>query len=59
MEIKHWASVRAVRVIRLISTADSRTERLRLLLIASNGRHCIARMYLIQLSLRSVDFPKK
>ena len=42
------ASARAVRVVRLITKADSKTERLRLLLTASNSRHCIARMYSIQ-----------
>ena len=47
-------SVWAVCVARLISTADSRTERLRLLLTGPNSHHCIARMYLIQLLLMSL-----
>ena len=56
-----WASVRAVGIVRLVSTADSRTERLHLLVTASNSRHCIAHtyMYLIQPSLMSAGFPKK
>ena len=53
------ASARAVRVLQLVSTADSRIERLCLLLTASNSRHCITRAYLIQLSLMSASFPKK
>ena len=53
----HWASARAVRVVQLLSMADNRTERLRVLLPASNSRHCIARTYLIQLSLMSASFP--
>ena len=44
----HWASTRAVCVVRLVHMADSRTERLRLQLTASNSRHFIAPMYLIQ-----------
>ena len=39
------ASARAVRVVQLFSMADSRTERLRVLLLASNSRRCIARTY--------------
>ena len=39
----------AVRVLRLISMADSRTERLRVLLPASIRPSCIAHMYLIHL----------
>ena len=54
-----WASVRAVHVLWLISTADSRTERLRVLLTASTSPHCTAHMYLIQPSLMSAGFPKK
>lgn len=39
-------AARAVHVVQLISTTDSRaTERLCVLLTASNGRHCIAHMY--------------
>ena len=41
----HGASARAVRVVRLVSTADSRTERLHLLLTMPNSRHCIAHLY--------------
>ena len=41
----HRASAWAVRFVRLLSMADSRTERLRLLLTASNSRHCIACTY--------------
>ena len=52
------ASARTVCVVQLVSMADSRTERLHILLIVSNGCHCIVRMYLIQMSL-SVGFPKK
>ena len=37
----HWASARAVRVVRLFPMADSRTERLHVLLPASNSRRCI------------------
>ena len=58
----HRVSAGVVRVIQLVSTADSRTERLRLLLIASNSCHsihCIARTYLIQPSLMSAGFPKR
>ena len=38
----HWASARAVRVVQLFSMTESRTERLRVLLPASNSRRCIA-----------------
>ena len=55
----HRASTRVVHVVLLVSAADSRTERLRLLLTASNSRHYIPRMCLIQLSLMSADFPNK
>ena len=55
----HRTSARAVCVVRLVSTADNRTERLRLLLTASNSCHCIARTYLlIQPLLVSVDFQR-
>ena len=37
----HQASTRAVHVVQLVSTADSRTERLRLLLTAPDSRHSI------------------
>ena len=36
----------AVRVVWLVSMADSRTERLCVLLTASNSSHCIARIYI-------------
>lgn len=41
----HWASARprAVSVVRLVSIAESRTERLHVPLTASNSRHCVAR----------------
>jgi len=38
----HWAETRAVCIVRLIFSSDSRTGRLHLLLTASNSRHCIA-----------------
>ena len=47
----HRTSARAVCVVQLVSTAESRTERLRLLLTASNSRHCIAHTYHFQPSL--------
>ena len=53
----HQASTRAVCVVWLISAADSRTERLCVLLTASNSRHCIAHTCLIEPSLMSVEFP--
>ena len=43
----HRDSARAVCVVQLFSMADSKTERLRVLLLASNSRRCIARTYLI------------
>ena len=55
----HQASARAVRVVRLVSTADGRTERLRKLLTASNSRRYIARTYLIKSSLMSAGFSKR
>ena len=55
----HHASARTVCVVRVISTADSRTERLRVLLTASSNHHRLTRTYLIQPSLMSPDFPKK
>ena len=56
----HHASTRVVHVVLLVSVADSRTERLRLLLTASNNHHyIIPRMCLMQLSLMSADFPNK
>ena len=50
----HRASARAVRVVQLFSMADSRTERLRVLLPASNCRRYIARTY--RPSLMSAGF---
>ena len=44
----HWASTRLFCVVQLISMTDSRTERLYVLLTASNSRHHITHMYLIQ-----------
>ena len=55
----HRAGARAVRVVRLVPTADSRIEGLHLLLKASNSHHCIAHTYLIQPLLVSAGFPKK
>ena len=55
----HWASARAVRVVQLFSMADSRTERLRVLLPASNSLRCIAHTYLVQPSFMSAGFPIK
>ena len=51
----HWTSARAVCVVQLVSMADSRTEKLRLLLTESNNHHCIVHMYLIQLLLMSAS----
>ena len=53
----HWAISRVACVLRLASMADSRTERLCVLLPASIRPSCIACMYLIQLSLLSFSFP--
>ena len=46
----HWASARprAVSVVRLVSTAESRTESMHALLTVSNSRHCITCTCLIQ-----------
>ena len=55
----HHASARTVCVVRVIATADSRTERLRVLLTGSSNCHRLTRTYLIQLSLMSPGFPKK
>ena len=49
------ACARAVHVVQLISTADNRTERLHVLLTASNSHHHSA----IQPLLMSAGFPKK
>ena len=43
----HRASARAGCVIQLVSMAESRTERLCLLLTASNSHHCIARSAIV------------
>ena len=45
----HWVISRAVCVLRLITMADSRTERLCILLPASIKPSCITHMYLIHL----------
>ena len=56
----HRASTRAVCVVKLFSgMGDSRAERLRVLLLASNSRRYIARTYLIQPSLTSAGFQMK
>ena len=55
----HHAHARVVCVVRLVSMADSSTERLHKLLTASTSRCCITRTYLIKPSLISVGFPKK
>ena len=49
----------AVCVLRPISTADSRTGRLRVLLPVSIRPNCIPRMYLFQSSMLSASFPTK
>ena len=49
---------RAVYVLRLVSTTDSRTERLHMLLLPVSIRpSCIAHMYLFQFSLLLASFP--
>ena len=55
----HWASARSVRVVRLVSIADNRTQMLSLLLTASNSCHCIACMCLIQPLLMFAGFSKE
>ena len=55
----HWAISRAVCVLRLISTIDSRTQRLLILLPASIRPSCITVMYLIQLLLLSAQLPNE
>ena len=50
---------RVVRVLRLTSMADSRTERLCILLPVSIRSGCITHMYLIQPLLLSTSFPMK
>ena len=55
----HWASSSAVCVPRPVSTADSRAEKLHVLLPVSIRAICIACMYLIQPSLLSAGFPTK
>ena len=44
----HYTSARTVCVVQVVPMADSRTERLRVLLTVSSNRHCLTRMYLIQ-----------
>ena len=55
----YQASARAVRVVRLISTTDSRTERLCELLTVSISHSCIVCTCLIQLSVMSAGFSRK
>ena len=55
----HYASTRTVCVVRAVPTADSRTERLRILLTASSNCHRLTRTYCIQLSSMSPGFPNK
>ena len=55
----HHASTWTVCVVRVIPTADSRTERLCVLQTASCNYHCLIHAYLIHLSLMSLGFPKK
>ena len=55
----HLVSARAVCVVQLISMAESRTERLHILLTASSSRHRLTCAYLIQPSLVSAGFLKK
>ena len=54
--IAHWAISSAVHVLRLVSTANSRTERLHVLLPASIMAIC---MYLFQSLLQFAGFPTK
>ena len=54
--IAHWAISSAVHVLRLVSTANSRTERLCILLPASIMAIC---MYLFQSLLQFAGFPTK
>ena len=56
------SSTRAVCAVTLVSTADSRTVRLHVLLTVSKSRHYIAGTYLIQpllMSVHSLDLPNK
>ena len=55
----HQVSARAISVVRHVSTAESRTERLRVLLTASTSRHCLTCTYLIQPSLMYAGFSNK
>ena len=57
--ISDQASARAVRVVRLISTTGSRTERLCELLTVSISHPCIVCTCLIQLSVMSASFSRK
>ena len=54
-----WSSTRAVCVVQLFSTAESRTVRLCILLTASNSRHWITRTYFILPSLVSAGLSKE
>ena len=58
----HQTSARAIRVLRVVSTADSRIDRhspVRSYEEILDSRNCIARTYPIQPSLVSAGFPKK
>ena len=55
----HHASTRTVCVVRVVPTADSRTEKLHVLLTASSDCHHLTCTYFIQPSLMSPGFPKK
>ena len=54
----YHASARSICVVRVVPTADSRTERLRVLLAASSNRHRLTRTYLIQPPLMSPRLSK-
>ena len=55
----HQASGKAICVVRVVSTAASRTERLCVLQTASSDCYSLTRAYLMKPSLMSVGFPKK
>ena len=55
----HHASARTVCVVRVVTMADSRTERLCVLLTASSNCPWLTCTYLILPSLMSLGFPKK
>ena len=58
-EDSHHTSARSVRVVQVVPTADSRTERLCILLTVSSSHHHLSCTYLIQLLLKSLGFPNK